>query len=237
MILKEILKEYDPVKVSKNWEPRFTCDGSEYDVNEAAEDIKEFCEKLMNIEAKKSEYIILALPYYDEGISRVSSYMFQKDELRDSLSDYSGLIFPNLEDNLTDEELEKYLDAVNAWMPESYGYDFMDWDEVLGSEVLYDNIERMGKDDFIADVLFEMSFNGMTEERQKERLEQLEEALRETERIFSLPLEERIAYYSEHNITDSDRQSVSEEEMRQIHLEYARGRQMQIQELLLIAGK
>ena len=85
----------------------------------------------------------------------------------------------------------EFLEKTFGWLPEAFAYEFSPWEEILGTQVLPKNFERIGKDEFLASALYEMSFNGMTREGQEERREELSDAIAEHEKIQNMPPEER----------------------------------------------
>lgn len=100
------------------------------------------------------------------------------------------------------EEMEAWLNDTDKFMPQGWAYDFTPWEAVLGAEIVpgsfYDLPGTTGKktkDLFLYDLLWSLSFNGYTKEHQKERREELEKSIDETERIMALPEEEQKNYF------------------------------------------
>ena len=72
-----------------------------------------------------------------------------------------------------------------------YGFDFSEWKEILGWEIDPENVRECGEDAFVGYILDEMSFNGIYEEDQEERRNELFSRADELDEILALPEEER----------------------------------------------
>jgi hypothetical protein len=127
------------------------------------------------------------------------------------------------------DEIKQYIHEINEGCPEGYAFEFSPWSEILGCKVSMGNVKRIGLQDCIYAVLHEMTFNGMTEESQNERRQELEASIKEAEEIDKLPLEERQKYY--HDVEevwkelglpeDTRSEEEKEEQDRKIVLYYA----------------
>ena len=108
-----------------------------------------------------------------------------------SLQQFSKKSIPSWDEDADEHQLIEILEKTFGWLPEAFAYEFSPWEKILGAQVLPKNYERIGKDEFLASALYEMSFNGMTRERQDERRGELSDAIAEHEIIQNMPPEER----------------------------------------------
>ena len=150
--------------------------------------------RLMEIDPDPSEKdnICIAIRMYDplsdEG-EMVYSDIFRKDEIGRYEIDHRLLEADP--DQMTDDEIQAFIDTLDGHHIDSYGYEFSPWSETLGVEVFMDSFYEHGLVDPIVSILEDMSFNGIWEEQQDERRKELEESAREVEEIMALPEEER----------------------------------------------
>lgn len=75
--------------------------------------------------------------------------------------------------------LEQVRECCNTFplFPVAYGYEYCDWEEILGYKVYEGNLKQFNIQDCIYAVLFEMSYNGFTREDQMRRRAELDEAI------------------------------------------------------------
>lgn len=156
-----------------------------------------FIEELKQLIPEKSENpcIILGGKYRDSWYDgEVDEYIavniFRIDELQQYHVEEQFLDLDT--DQMTDEEINSYAEQILR-LPhiDSYGYEFSPWEEWLGLQVDLESMKYFGLAECIADILSEMTFNGMTRESQEERREELEESANELQRILDMPEEEQ----------------------------------------------
>lgn len=111
-------------------------------------------------------------------------------------------------------------------MPVNIALDFIAWEDVLGWCVDENNINKCGKEAFGANVLNELSFNGITEEAHQERLDSLKERLDDFKEIMKLPEEEREKHFhsidevfDDLGITDDRTEEEKERDNNQVKLD------------------
>ena len=97
-----------------------------------------------------------------------------------------------------------------------YAFDFVNWADVLGFLVDEQNIGACGADRFAACVLDELSFNGITEEEQHERLSQLDQAVADYEAVRVMPEEERAKHLAKVELDLSCAPIVSDERFEEV---------------------
>lgn len=80
-------------------------------------------------------------------------------------------------------------------LPDSYGFEFSPWKEVLGYQVDEKSIMELGKACILAGVIYEMTFFGFDETQVDRERKKLNEAIAESERIRNLPSKEQEKHY------------------------------------------
>ena len=129
------------------------------------------------------------------NVLTVSEYHI--DELENA-KDWALILSKFDENNPPMERYAEFFKFDSEWSkvyPSGYAYEFTEWKDVLGFQVDLYNLADCGINGFVADVLGEMSFNGIMEESQQERREELEKSVEEFEQIRQLPKEEQEKYF------------------------------------------
>lgn len=202
--VRDVIAACDLHAVTQDWANRYKDEWSELSEEQIAEkkrkieeNLNAFRRKLLSLpDTKKEEnYIMIAEKYWDFGEEFISSNLYRSDEFMKFLDFAVKVEIPPMESvNLDNaKEIVKKLTTENILT--SYGYEFSDWSETLPVRVIPENVERIGLNEFAADILWEMSFNGFDEESQSERKEELEKSMQECDELRSLPEEEREKHY------------------------------------------
>lgn len=154
--------------------------------------MQEFGEMLSGLPVEPSEYILLALPTFENGTPETHAELFLKNALREKHNIIAEKDIPQYQETDGKEVFTEIIQDTANYLPSAYGYEFSPWEMVLGATVLPENFEQteLGKIPFIASALFNMSFNGTTAEAQKKAREDLHVSL---EKIEKMPEEERIS--------------------------------------------
>ena len=174
----------DPRRVAEIWNESQSSDKS-LDIEIVATRVKEFCKLLASLKSTNSDYIILALKFYENGIETIDAELIKGDDLHRAgmfLRDEFILKekpLPSISPNSSNQELEAFLEQTTGWVPQAFAYEYTPWEEVLGSSVLFPNVTHVGNDEFLAAALYNMSFNGMTKEAQEQERKKLSTALAE----------------------------------------------------------
>lgn len=149
--------------------------------------------KLRMIEPVITEYVILGIPYLNDGSRTNDVCLFSKSEIKAEFT--KSCVLDNIKsiEALTNEEIETVLQTFI--LPDSYGFEFSPWEEVLGYQVAEKNLKELGGVCILARVIYEMTFFGFTEEQVDMERKKLDEALTESEKIQSLPPEEQEKHY------------------------------------------
>ena len=163
MILQDLLKLADCRKIAEIWKKRFY---ESEDINDLSETIQQFQNKLCTLEANPSEDIMMANRVWEDGVFYIEANLFVRKEFLSAirkikekyLTEYAWI--PDIKFDQTDSEY--YVDILHKLgdlLPESYGYEFSKWEDILGAEIVVPSVKQYGINEFLADVLYEMSFN------------------------------------------------------------------------------
>lgn len=227
--VQNIVCSADPEVIARIWESRNRLGSdaptSEEKAQQLSTQIASFQEKLAMIEPAEScgEWAMIAEEIWEDGVPGIYSSFYKKADFEVLLAKAENIQIPDKRKE--EEPAEYYKKVVSEWFGDgsinSYGYEFSPWKDVLGAEVFLSNAESYDKDAFVADILWELSFNGYTEEDQEERREELDKAIRETEKIRSMPKEERAKHlHSLDKIRDEfGWEKPSEEEQKKMRLD------------------
>jgi hypothetical protein len=131
--------------------------------------------------------LLLGVPRQEDDRSYLDACLIKKAELAhwdrhrfDSL--------PPLEE-LSRKDMEDLCALSNS--PETYAFEFSPWAEVLGFEICPQNAAEVGEAQLAAQILWEMTFFGFTEDQISEERKKLEGSIREVDEIKKLPPEEQ----------------------------------------------
>lgn len=174
-----------------------------YDRDIVENNMKKFIETLVDLTPKddKKEHIMIYEKYWDDEEEYTSLELYIREDILNCIKEIDGKELPVTEDyslDMSSEELRELCRKFN--FPQGYGYEFNEWEETLGYEVYEGNLTKENIQDCIYDVLFEMSFNGMTREHQEERRKELDDSIKEVEEIRKLPEEEQKKHF--HTLDD-----------------------------------
>ena len=188
MTLQELLKEADYRETAKEHLKNYeflTTERYGYTQETCEAVLKKFADMLCSLTPKPSKDIMLAVPCFEDGKWSTEANLYIKEEFAEKFKEYNGKTEIDIK-AIPSEEAIEITKAIYECMPQSYGYEFSEWEEILGAEVYPENYEKIGKEGFVSAVLFELSFNGMTRESQEERRKELDESIREAEEIKKL---------------------------------------------------
>lgn len=175
------------------------------------------------------DYVMLAVKFWQEGKFVTGSSLYRRRDLEALLKRAQKIEIPDM---FPEEEPADYYEKITqAWygaepeeMISSLGYEFSPWGEILSVPVISSNVNRIGSEPFLADVLWEMSFCGWTEEEQAEGIAELDKAVKETKRYRELPEEEKKKHL--HSLDDLYNEfkweAPAEEEIEQMRLKLLR---------------
>lgn len=188
-------------------------------------------------------YIMLAMRCWDDGRENIVSCLYEKkDFLR--MTEKAESADPPAISDIAKENAESIVDALFAEFPNvSIGYEFMDWEDVLAAKIISGNAERFGLNRFAADILWNMSFNGMSRKEQEERRADLEKSIQEVDAMRSLPKEEQEKHYHSVSVEEMfekfgltpPTEEEREETRKQMHLDAAKTSAAKVLELKRIA--
>lgn len=131
---------------------------------------------------------------YDGNTFEVSVSGFSYEEIEEAKSE----ILKASKYDLLNIDMSWYASLVQGegTLPSNYCFDFTPWEDSLGWRVDPENIKTVGAAPFGAYILEELSFNGIDEDSQQERIGELTERVEETNRILELPEEEWSKYFT-----------------------------------------
>ena len=183
----------------------------------------------------------------EEGKEYISAEMYLMCDFAEKMKEMPDI---STEEIPTDEEIEtwdkdrliKYSTDTYAILPQAVGYFLSPWEECLATEVNEGNLERIGIDSVIGAFIHEISFNGMTEESQEKRRNELDESIKSTNEIPKLPREEQEEHFhsvkdlfKELGIIDKRTEKEKEEAIRQMYVDSAKTNARWLREFLLVA--
>ena len=220
----------NPRRVAEIWNESQSSD-KPLDIEAVAAHVKEFCKLLASLKPIQSDYIMLALKSYDNGVETIDAELIKGDDLHRAgmfLRDEFILKekpLPNISQNSSNQELEVFLEKTTGWVPQAFAYEYTPWEEVLGASVLFPNVTHVGNEEFLAAALYNMSFNGMTKEAQEQERKKLSDALAE--------IKSGACTYTAHEILSDPEQTAEEtdKEKRQSLLDRAMTRYAWLMEI------
>lgn len=198
MTLKDLIKSLTAddylqiARIHKDWISLLHPSAS---VDRISQVMQTFGATLSNIAAKPSTGILLALPTYEEGVSETHAEYFEKQEVTAKRDLFMAKEMPAYSKTDDAEKLLSISKTLYDCIPPAYGYEFSPWEDILGATVYPENFEYIGKIPFVASALWDMSFNGTTEEDHIKAREDLQASFDEMDKIQQLPEEEQIQYY------------------------------------------
>ena len=141
-----------------------------------------FLSKLVGREAKPSEYILMPIWFAIDDGREVRAELFKK---ADVLAFQPSIPLEVMEENfakvsgMSSDEIEKLL---THDVPTAYGYLFDEWDDTLGYEVfLPEEADRELEVAFAEDIIWELTFFGIDEEKHRAALQEAIDDIREGE--------------------------------------------------------
>lgn len=152
-----------------------------------------FLDKLQRIEPILTEYVILGVSYLDGGSRIHDICLFSIPEIKEKFTKSSVLDNIKSLEALSNEEIETILKTLV--LPDSYGFEFIPWEKVLGYQVDERSLMEFGKACMLARVIYEMTFFGFTEDQIAKERKKLDDAIAESEQMKSLSPEERKKQY------------------------------------------
>ena len=183
----------------------------------AVQRLAEFIRSLEPREPVDTGHLILGIFRVDEDGEYLAACLFCKAEIGAEFRLDSELADLKTIEDLTDEELERLAHIRD--FPQTYAFEFEIWNKILGYEVDLRNVRAVGATALCAEVLWEMTFCGMTEEAVEAERRKLDEALREAEEISKLPEKEKKKYFipAEELFAEFDLPKPTEAEKRERH--------------------
>lgn len=133
-----------------------------------------------------SDFLLLSTPYLDDGEEFHSVSLFLKKEIEEKKEEMEKLEEIDIKKDYSTEEIRSFL----SLLPQSYSFSFSPWSKILGCEVSEENVKEYGAENILADLLYEITFFGFSEEEMEEEKEKLEEAVSEVKEMIRKEKEE-----------------------------------------------
>ena len=122
----------------------------------------------------------------------IDTSLLHIDELK-----MSKIRIPNIEENevwnMPEEEVDFLLPLPS--LPQTYAFEFCDWEEILGYSISQSNIDEYGLEAILAGVIYEMTFFGYERTDMEEEREELHNRIQEVNEIFKQPEEEQKKHF------------------------------------------
>ena len=197
MILQEFLKSTDIEKVC--FYGKVLSRDRNVDFTKQVEAYRKFVLMLSGLTPEPSKDRMIAIPViddmdYEDQTIYVESFLYRKKDLAEMDLPYYEFPEQGMIMHMDKEETDRWLEIMGNLgkaVPQSYAYEFSEWEKILGCDVWLGNLSEQGRYEFAAAILYELTFNGFTRESQDERREELDESIRETEELMKLPKEEQ----------------------------------------------
>lgn len=228
MTVQDLLMTYtDANMVAQIWERNRPSYAKPLDLDKVTKKIKDFIKHLSTLDVSPNDTMILAMDSYEDGQLETFAELFEKNEFYEKANGIKNYNIPSLNETMATEEIKQCTIEMYDLIPQAYDYTFSDWTDTLGASVYSDNFYKPSKlQNFIAALLYEMSFNGMTKEIQQERRDELDRAIQETDKIKNLPEEEQKAHdcplkdvFDEYGIKNEETQEEKELQLKKIYID------------------
>lgn len=124
---------------------------------------------------QSDDWIIVLMPYYDDladdDIIYIGSDLYKKSEIKEQFRE-DDVVEKDTDISLWDaDKISNYFKTkpyVTTW-----GFEFSEWDEVIGFEVWQGSIDEFSLERCAAAILHEMTYCGFTPEQVKTRIEKI----------------------------------------------------------------
>ena len=166
-------------------------DKDESERAELTEEYTNFVDNLMKREPIDTGYVMIGILYGEGGKSEKEATLYKKDELiekTDRDSEIGKLTFEEV-DALSDEETDRL--ALVYPVSKKHAYEYVLWDEILGYEVLSENVEEYGVVPFVSEIAYKMTYFGFDEEELAEIREAFQITMGELDKVKELSPEEQ----------------------------------------------
>ena len=161
MIVKDLLDRCVPENVA-NIIATEQFDVAEEKRRRVVEVYTEMYQKLLKLTPTPTDHIIFGMRWLFKGKVDNSISLFLKKEIKEKFCPIPA--FDIIEDvkKINQKEAEQILGSLS--FPDTYSFLFTPWSEIVGYEVNEENIQEFGAENFLACLLFEITFFGFSEE-------------------------------------------------------------------------
>ena len=189
MTFQELLFKTDADKIIREW--LCICCVDEDDADTVSESYMRFIQTLLSTDEQKTEKILFCRVLADKEFDVVA---YNTHDLLLWAEQASPVLLrtKNL-DVLSEEEMCRILASTQP--PDAFSVDLAPRAEVLGCEVMFQNVQGLGADVFCAAVLCDITNFGFEEDALEKTRAALSDLLADVRKIESLPQEERDKHY------------------------------------------
>lgn len=166
-------------------------DKDESERGELTEEYTAFVENLLKREPIDTGFVMIGILYGEGGKAEKEACLYNKKEMlekTDRDSEIGKLTFEAV-DALSDEETDRL--AVVYPVSKKHAYEYVLWDEILGYEVLSENVEEFGLVPFVSEIAYKMTYFGFDEEELAEIREAFQITMGELDKVKELSPEEQ----------------------------------------------
>ena len=168
-----------------------TDDKDESERAELTSDYQGLVDGLLKRDPVDTGFVMLGILYGEGGKTEKETCLYNKDELlktTDRDSEIGKLTFEEV-DGLSDEETDRL--ALVYPVSKNHAYEYAVWDEILGYEVISENVEEFGLIPFVSEIAYKMTYFGFDEEELAEIREAFQITMGEIDKAKQLPQEEQ----------------------------------------------
>lgn len=142
--------------------------------------ISEFLQCLFSLTPGNGSGVLMPVIYTADENRVVESVYYKKQDLQKihSLPEIDVQTIPDIENQ---QEFEKYLIELRKNIPQTYGYEFNSWNDIIACDVFLGDASEEDVLAFASSVVYEMTFNGWTSEEQDKEREKLYKIIGEYE--------------------------------------------------------
>ncbi|MFI3326567.1 MAG: DUF6557 family protein [Clostridia bacterium] len=212
MIFKDLLMQASVEEVVNSITKRFEIDETKY--CQVLDKHNKLFEILYELEPINTNNIIVCSTCESFDESFISESIYDLDEIKNN--DEIEKELKRLE-NIGIDEIQKIIGITK--LPQGFSMMYVPWEEILGYQVSEKNIADIGKADFVATIIYEMTFFGFTQEELNAEREKLEKIIEEQKEIEKLPEEERAKHYVSIEDLFDDLDDDNDEEQEKIDTE------------------
>lgn len=163
------------------------------DVKSETQAVSNWLNYVFTLQENRKENNVVVITRYrsdfmdEKDYEYIDTSLFQTKDLEQKVK------FPKISEEkieqMEEEKCDKMIREVS--IPQSYAFEFDEWEDVLGYSISQSNIDEYGLETVLAGVIYEMTFFGYKREYMEAEREELERRNQQVEEILKLPEEEQ----------------------------------------------